>query len=249
MVRKAYILHRENHPESTSSFAAYEGFYRLGVETSPFYGFGDTPDDIGPEVMVVGGLTNVWEALEKLGCSPPDPLDYPEELDKVGHFSERHIQASTLDAVRALTGPAFVKPQTQKLFTGFVWHQTREDRLRVACYGDDTPVWVMDVVNFLAEYRCYVLDGSILGVHGYKGDWSRAPNLSVVHQAVRDYKSAPRAYAIDFGIVAPTPHIGDVTTIVEVNDSYALGNYGLRPELYAKMLMARWEELTCPMSP
>lgn len=242
MIRKAYILHREDYPESTSSFSAYEGFRRLGVETAPIYGFGDTPDDLGPEVMVVGGISEVWSALDKLGRPCPESLDYPEELNNIGRFPERHIQPSTLESVRTMTGPAFVKPQTQKLFTGFVWNQTKADRLRIACYGDKTRVWVMSVVNFLAEYRCYVLDGEILGVHGYKGDWSLAPNLVTVHQAVKAFKSAPRSYAIDFGIVL-SPHIGDETIIVEVNDSYALGNYGLRPEPYAKMLMARWEEL------
>ena len=34
------------------------------------------------------------------------------------------------------------------------------------------------------------------------------------------------------------------TLLVEVNDSYALGHYGLRTIPYARMIEARWEEMT-----
>ena len=34
------------------------------------------------------------------------------------------------------------------------------------------------------------------------------------------------------------------TLLIEINDGYALGNYGLQEILYAKLLSARWAELT-----
>lgn len=34
------------------------------------------------------------------------------------------------------------------------------------------------------------------------------------------------------------------TLLIEVNDGYALGNYGLHPSLYAALLEARWHEIT-----
>jgi hypothetical protein len=38
------------------------------------------------------------------------------------------------------------------------------------------------------------------------------------------------------------------TRLVEANDAYALGYYGLQSVLYARMIDARWEELTYELS-
>ena len=57
--------------------------------------------------------------------------------------------------------------------------------------------------------------------------------------AVSEYKSAPAAYAIDFGVTDDGR-----TLLIEVNDGYALGSYGLFYPDYSKLLSARWAELT-----
>lgn len=44
---------------------------------------------------------------------------------------------------------------------------------------------------------------------------------------------------MDFGVTNT-----GATILVEVNDGYSLGNYGLDSLLYAKLLSARWTELT-----
>ena len=49
---------------------------------------------------------------------------------------------------------------------------------------------------------------------------------------------APAGYAADFGVT------GDGRTLlVEINDGYSLGCYGLQHNLYAQLLSARWAEL------
>ncbi len=60
-----------------------------------------------------------------------------------------------------------------------------------------------------------------------------------VCSAVKNYATAPAAYAMDFGVTD-----SGATILVEVNDGYSLGNYGLDSLLYAKLLSARWAELT-----
>ncbi len=62
---------------------------------------------------------------------------------------------------------------------------------------------------------------------------------SVVENAVAQFKSAPKGYAIDFGLTDK----GE-TLLIEVNDGYSLGCYGLFDLDYAKLLSARWAELT-----
>src|SRR6185436_17513354 len=123
-----------------------------------------------------------------------------------------------------------------------VWQGTRGCRLRLAPYSRDTPVFFSTPVNFVSEYRCYVLEGEIQGVKFYKGDWSKAPARDVLEAAVKAYRPY-RAYSIDFGVLDTGS-----TVVVEVNDAFALGCYGLHHHQYAKMIEARWEELTAPLA-
>ena len=56
---------------------------------------------------------------------------------------------------------------------------------------------------------------------------------------VNDFKDAPKAYAIDFGVIDDGK-----TLVVEVNASCCIGSYGLDVIKYAKFRSARWAELT-----
>lgn len=49
---------------------------------------------------------------------------------------------------------------------------------------------------------------------------------------------AKRGYGIDFGVLDDGR-----TALVELNDGYALGNYGLAAEAYLALCIARWEQL------
>jgi hypothetical protein len=102
----------------------------------------------------------------------------------------------------------------------------------------DEPVWCSDVVSFIAEFRCFVLEDQVLDVRRYKGDWSKGPDRDTVCAAVMAYGSAPISYALDFGVTDDGR-----TLLVEANDAFALGHYGLDSVLYARMISARWEQL------
>lgn len=60
-----------------------------------------------------------------------------------------------------------------------------------------------------------------------------------MEKAVADYTTAPNGYGIDFGLTSDGK-----TLLLEVNEGYSLGTYGLLPIKYAKLLSARWAELT-----
>lgn len=243
MIHTAYIRHRGDQPESINGATAKFGFGELGIKVIPFQGFGDIDTDVdcGPEALVHGFIGDVNNAMDKLGLPRPASIDYPEEL---GGFYGRKIWTGTLDDIqdRGLHPGVFVKPQEQKLFTGFLWQGTRACRLHLAPYDKTTPVYFSQPRELVSEYRCYVLEGEIVGVKHYKGDWSKGPQQSVVKAAVAAYQPY-RAYAIDFGILAEGG-----TVVVEVNDAFALGCYGLHPTAYARMIEARWEELTEPLT-
>lgn len=48
----------------------------------------------------------------------------------------------------------------------------------------------------------------------------------------------PAGCALDFGVTEDGR-----TLLIEMNDGYSLGFYGLEPALYARVLAARWAEL------
>lgn len=235
---KVYIRHKEGYPEDINTFNAYQGFWEQGVETAPFYGFGDIEElsDLGPEVGLVGFIGDVLEALRILGKPIPSPLDYPEELTP---WIGRKIRRGTIGEVRRTTEKLFVKPVSHKLFTGFVWNASVGERMLIATHRTDTEVWISELVQWESEYRCFIQDGEIVGVRLYKGDWAKALDRDTVEAAVRAYKSQPRGLSLDFGVTST----GE-TLLVEANDGFALGSYGLKSPVYARLIGARWEELT-----
>jgi len=103
----------------------------------------------------------------------------------------------------------------------------------------DTPVWVSEIVEFAAEWRVFVRYGELLDVRPYKGNWRLHFDAQVIENAVKDFATAPAGYALDFGVTKCGR-----TLLVEANDGYSIGHYGLYFINYAKLLSARWAQLT-----
>lgn len=76
-------------------------------------------------------------------------------------------------------------------------------------------------------------------MRNYRVDWRVRPSTATIEGAVRDFTNAPAEYAIDFGLTAKGQ-----TLLIEVDDGYSLGCYELVYLDYAKLLSARWAELT-----
>lgn len=236
-ITTAYCRYDGDYP--ANGFDAIKGFNTIGIKVIPFYGFGDIETEVNcnKTALVHGYVGDIQKALIKLNIPIPKPLDYPIELNS---YLGRNIKEGFLGEIRdrKFLDGIFIKPKELKVFTGFVYCGNT-DRLRICTYPDETPIYYSDIVNFISEYRCFVLDGEIIDVRRYKGDWSKAPNRDIIESAIRDYKSTPMAYCIDFGITSDNQ-----TLLVEANDGFSFGSYGLHSTMYAKMLEARWEELT-----
>lgn len=152
----------------------------------------------------------------------------------------RSIWRSTIDEVscNASSWPLFVKSIEAKRIPGTVIRSAK-DLIGCGCSGYNTPVICSDVLNFKAEWRCFVRYGKLLDVRQYRGEWGMAPDMETILSALASYTTAPAGYAIDFGLTDK-----GVTALVEVNEGYSLGNYGMQHNLYAQLLSARWAELT-----
>lgn len=231
---RAYIQSKRGMPRGMSQYTAWLGFRNMGFETVPFENVYELSACERGDV-VVGGLGVVRARLCSLGVDTSE-INYPEELRP---YLGRRLWRTTIDHVNTEveSWPLFVKPVEGKRFTGCVITSTK-DLVGKGCCGEDFPVICSEVVNFVSEYRCFVKYGSILDVRHYRGDWSKAPDRMTVERAIASYTSAPAGYAADFGVTADGR-----TLLVEVNDGYSLGPYGLWPELYAQLLSARWAQM------
>lgn len=73
------------------------------------------------------------------------------------------------------------------------------------------------------------------------GNDSISLNLTEVEEAICRFEAASErtnGYGIDFGVLQ-----NGETALIEWNDGYALGSYGIDDELYTDLIIARWEEM------
>jgi hypothetical protein len=167
----------------------------------------------------------------------PPEIDYPDEI---ATFLGRKVWKSKLSVIanNPENWNVFIKPVEDKKFTGVVVRSTK-DLIGCGAYGEDPDILCSEVVNFAAEWRCFVWYGKILDIRRYRGNWRLHFDYKVVENIVSQFTSAPKGYAVDLGLTDR----GE-TLLIEVNDGYSLGHYGLFSLDYAKLLSARWAELT-----
>ena len=231
---RPFIQAKGDIPSNVNSYTAYLGFTEMGLECI-LYRSMEELTDASREDVVVGGLGPVRHSLVRWGVKIEE-YDYPIELER---FMGRKTWRSTMDEVAAdqSAWPVFVKPVEDKRFTGTVVSRIG-DLVGLGTSGYNPPVTCSDVVEFIAEWRAFVRYGTILDVRPYKGDWRKSFDPDVIENAISSYKSAPAGYAADFGVARDGR-----TLLVEVNDGYSLGCYGLQQNLYTQLLSARWAEL------
>lgn len=234
---KAYIrIKHTGEFFDPSCYYAYAGCKSLGIPVVTYKAVysivNNTPTD-----PVIGTVSDVKVALEKLGIKL-EPLDYPDELIP---FLGRKIWKSTLFTITSHPEDwhVFVKPvEDIKRFHGTVLDKSG-DLIKLGGGLEDIEVWCSEKVRFISEWRLWVLHNEIVGLSPYKGRWDIFPDTDVLRKAVAAYQHGPAAYALDFGICDDGR-----TLLVEVSDGYSLASFGLAPQLYMKILAARWEELT-----
>ena len=241
-LKRVYIKRAGGEIASEACFAAWKGFSSKGYPLD-FFEWDELTGrhlPLARDTLLVGGTVAVHKALAQLGLPVPPPLNIPEPLRS---FAGRKLWPTTLGEIRrqfeaGSVAPVFVKPlSSTKEFAGLVI-AAPSDLTRLGHLGDELGVQAAEPTAFISEWRYFVLRGAVIGTAHYKGDCFTHTEATTVRGAVAAYSDAPAAYGIDFGVTADGR-----TLLVEANDGFALGCYGLDPVLYADMLEARWCEL------
>lgn len=192
--------------------------------------------------FVFGDMDCTHGAMRQLGIPVPEPDDYPDVLTPYLH---RKVWLDTLGRLRSHIdeggAAVFAKPASRrKIFTGRVF-SNHSDFYHTGGTSRHERIWCSEPVAWRSEYRVYVNGTEIVAVDHYDGDAGIALDLAVVRRAIADYSAspgAPIAYGIDFGVLAT----GE-TALVEANDGFALGAYGIDGAAYTEVMLARWRQL------
>lgn len=236
---RVYLQKKGGEFVSVNGYVAWDGFRLLGYELC-FFEYESLDElPLDRETVVHGSVGAVHRALVRLGITKPDVPTAPVEL---APFYGRRVWKSTMKEVRSTEGPIFLKPlHAQKAFTGYVRKGDLDDVSRTAHLEDDFAVLLSEVVPIVSEWRCFVLEGKCVGARPYAGHYDApAPQIKLVDTCISALgEKAPVAYSIDLARL-----VDGSTVVVEVNDAYALGAYGLPSIPYAQMIEARWNQLT-----
>ncbi len=187
-------------------------------------------DNLIKSHLFVGSVEFMREVFSRVNKIPQPILN-----------SDREHWTMTLDAVRQdiENGETwFVKPFQQKLFSGLVVDKYSISSLRE--FPNDLEVMVYQVLpKLVTEWRVYVLNNRIEDIRNYGGDFMEFPDVKFIKSKVKQYANElPSAYVMDVGL-----SIGNSNHIIEFNDMYAIGNYGVPNDLYLRMLRQRYFEI------
>jgi len=193
--------------------------------------------------VLVGGAGTTRAALQKLGIPDPGPLNLPRELEP---YWGRKVWHTTLGDLEKDDFPVFIKPADfAKAFDGqVVRSRTELAQLYLPRPGFPeltaaTRIQAQEVMKLVSEWRVFVTRSKIQGIWNYAGCPLTFPAPNVVRMAIAAYTSAPTGYAADFAVTT-----AEQTVLMEVNDGYSLGQGGISALKYARLLEARWHELT-----
>ncbi|MEP7287940.1 MAG: ATP-grasp domain-containing protein [Chloroflexota bacterium] len=245
MINKAFIEERGNRRMEPEMQDVYEELRQRNVPVELF-----TQKRIlrrqlslARDTLVVGYVQTMLTTFQQLGIQAPPTNDYPSVLQP---FFHRRIWESTvatlISSIYDGNGAVFAKPKgRKKRFTGHVFRYPDDLRF-IEGASTSTPLFCAEVVEWLSEYRVYVIQGSVVGIKHYEGDPAIMIDEQVATEAVRLLEQSTEttaAYALDFGVIG-----SGLTALIGWNDGYSLGSYELDRSVYTDLLITRWCEIT-----
>jgi len=174
-------------------------------------------------------MTEIFKRLNVTNAKVPENSNRQEVIRTLGEAKEIANRGIKI----------FIKPLQIKLFTGFVL-----DQMTYSCLNgisDDTPIITCAPFEhkILSEWRLYVYKNEIVDSRNYSGDFMIHPDYVFAKNIIKSNQDTfPIAYTIDIAILQNWQ-----TVVVEFNDMWAIGNYGIPNDLYLRLLTHRYFQL------
>ncbi len=224
---------KERNSLMTIATAAYCGFRDLGESVEHY----NDIKSLSPtrEDIVVGSIGDIQHVFSLFNIKLP-VIEYPTELND--YFGRKMwVEPSLHKMIEEERTGIFIKPaEGMKKTTGKVILKPT-DYCNLS-FEEDFPMMCSEIVDIVSEWRCYIRYGELLAIKNYAGDPFVVPQKSFVYDVINKYQTAPAGYSLDVAVLRDGKNI-----VVEINDGYSLGVYGINPVLYAKLLSARFSQL------
>jgi len=239
-MKKVYVQLKNGYPINVDIQNAIDGFEYLGYDIEGF-----TFEDIisgkmdyraknNPFVGSIDGMSMLFKNIGKY----PKPIDFPESIIDSGLLNRQIVTMKLndfVDGFKRTQKPMFIKPVQTKLFDGALISKDEHlSYLRM----ENCDVFVCNPIDILSEHRVYVHNKKAIYSCNYSGDFRISPNFEYVDKLIEGYRDQPCSYTIDVAILKD----GSMT-VIEFNDFWAIGSYGLYCVDYAQMLLDRYCEI------
>jgi hypothetical protein len=238
-----YIKTHNGFPSDEWGVVALLGFRSRGASIKFFEDLEQVPRN--RETMLISYIDETRTFFKDMGYEVTEDMSFPVPLRTHYSFWKRKMHFWTaaemedkLVSVSLMGGfdPFFCKPAN--VLKGFQYGVIKTLEEFKAVVDTKMDVVVSEVVDFLAEYRCFVIDKKVVSCQHYLGDLKYYPSISLVEDVIQEFVDAPMGYSIDVGILA-----NGETALIECNDGWSLGSYGCMPKLYTRLLTERWREI------
>ncbi len=227
---KAFIKSTDNiYPASHNQASAMNGFKSFGFDICLYSD--EKNIDYKPGDVVVGFVGDTLRFFKNNDIEI-NLVDFPK------CFNNYYKRSIIKCYINEYTGdyPIFVNPILTKLFKAKSIYSNAELEQLSKEYGN-IECYFEDVVSMKAEWRVFVYYGKILGVYRYT-DIYYPYDYNFICKLLETAEAMPNAYSIDIALTN-----NDDFLVVEINDGWAIGRYGLSDENYAKFLYARFAEI------
>ena len=179
------------------------------------------------EYTPIGSIEFIHTFMTFNNIKIPNAINIPKELNKKDYLW-RDVYYGTKKDI--LTYPIFIKPKNQlKLFTGGSISSKSNLELLLPEIKDDTELILSESIDIKSEYRAFIFKNELVGLQHYLGDFKIFPDINVIENMIKDYKSAPIAYTLDIGIY------DNKTILIEVHNFYSVGLYGFSRNMLLNM--------------
>ena len=209
--------------------AVAEAWAAAGGEVLRLGRFWDPPALEPRRVRVYGADSYCQVLAQKLGLvlvSPPDDV----LLHLAPALTKRALGGTTLAAARELAFPAFLKTFVPKLIRSRVYASADDLEAEARGLEPETALLVSEIVTFVAEARCWLLDGEPVSIACYEGDVDVTGARELAAELGRD-PAMTSPCVIDVGL---TPDRGWLA--IEANAAWGSGLNGCDPVAAARCI-------------
>ncbi len=236
---QAFIEVKRGLPINTDIMCAAEGFEQLGYTIRTF----ERTDILTDKFRLLYrtnpfvGSIDTMRTLFRREKVEPSPIDFPVDMN-FGRMISKLSLKSALNFFETTGLHLFIKPVETKLFDGMLLRHKNLLNYFTPFLEENPECWVSNELNILSEWRGFVHNGQLVDCRQYKGNFRLQPDMSFLDTSVENCPLAISAYTVDVALIEDLS-----TVIIEVNDFWAIGSYGLEPQLYAQMLADRYFEI------